>query len=102
MPVFAVRYDYVNDEAGLDKHRQGHRDFLKALAENGTLRASGPFGADGGSRGALLLFRGRSAGAIRKMLAADPFATAGLIKQMDVREWAVVTGPIAGAIAEGS
>jgi uncharacterized protein YciI len=102
MPVFAVRYDYVNDEAGLDKHRSAHREFLRGLIGDGTLRASGPFAADGGSRGALLVFRGKSADGIRTMLASDPFATAGLIAHVDVREWTVVSGPVSGAIAEGS
>ena len=102
MPVFAVRYDYVSDEAGLDKYRPAHREFLRGLIADGTLRASGPFAADGGARGALLLLRAKSAEATRAMLAGDPFATAGLISQTVVREWSVVSGPVSGAIAEGA
>lgn len=102
MPVFAVRYHYINDEPGLDKHRPAHREFLAGLIADGTLRASGPFALDGGMRGALLVLRGKSAGAIRARLAGDPFATAGLISETLVREWDVLSGPVSDAIADGA
>ena len=102
MPVFAVRYDYVDDEKGLDKHCPAHREFLGGLVADGTLRASGPYAADGGPRGALLLLRGKSADAIRELLANDPFNTAELIAQTTIREWSVLSGPTAPAIAEGA
>jgi uncharacterized protein YciI len=98
MPIFAVRYDYVDDEPGLDRERPAHQAFFRSLAAEGVLRASGPFGADGGQRGALLLVRARTADGARAALATDPFAVAGLIAEITVREWLVMTGPAAQAI----
>ena len=102
MPVFAVQYNYVDDEAGLDKHRPAHREFLRGMISDGTLRVSGPFGADGGGRGALLVFREKSAEALRARLADDPFVTAGLIAETVVREWTVMSGPVRDAVADGA
>lgn len=102
MPVFAVRYDYLDDEAALDRNRPAHRQFMRTLAADGTLRASGPFAMDGGPRGALLLLRADSADTVRALLADDPLATTGLIVNTVIREWAVGSGEAQPAIAQGA
>ncbi|HLS40802.1 MAG TPA: YciI family protein [Ornithinicoccus sp.] len=91
MTVYAVQYAYADDPA-LDEHRPAHRAFLRALHEEGTLLASGPFADDGGP-GALLLLRGDSEQGVRDLLREDPFQQQGLVEQVTVREWDPVFGP---------
>lgn len=90
MSIFAVEYTYDERREQQDAVRPEHRAYLRGLAEQGTLLASGPWAA--GEPGALLVFRTDDAATLDELLAADPFARAGLIAETTVRGWNVVIG----------
>ena len=92
MSLYAVRYRYTDDTAGRDEHRPAHREFLGALAEEGTVVASGPLVEAPAE--ALLLVEGDSAAQVRDLLREDPFAQQGLLDSVEVREWDVVIGSV--------
>ena len=90
MSIFAVQYTYDERRDQQDAVRPEHRTYLRGLAEQGVLLASGPW-ADG-EPGALLVFRTDDAGTLEELLAADPFARERLISTTTVRGWNVVIG----------
>ena len=88
MPTYAVRYTYAVDSgATRDSVRPAHHAYLRSRPE---LLGSGAF--VGGDAGALLVFEATDAAALDAILAADPFAQAGVITSTDVREWKIVSG----------
>lgn len=93
MAFFAVRYTYADDPR-LDEVRPEHRRFLGSLAEQGTLKASGPY-VDVDPAAALLIFEAASADEVRETLSADPFQREGLVVGIDVTEWNPVIGVFA-------
>lgn len=95
MAIFAVRYTYDQRADVRDAVRPEHRDYLRGLADAGSLHGSGPF-ADG-EPGALLVLDAPDRAALDALLAADPFAREGLIGRTDVREWSLLIGPWAAA-----
>jgi len=94
MPVFAVQYQYVDQPDVVTEHRPAHRDFLRALLEQGTVLAAGAY--TDGPAGALLIFRGDSREHIEQILADDPFQKRGLVQDGQVRAWGQAMGPWAG------
>lgn len=91
MQTFAVEYLYSDDASALTTVRPEHRTYLSGLNDAGTLLASGPLTE--GPAGALLIFRVADRKALTELLAADPFAVAGLIQETTVRSWDPVIGP---------
>lgn len=99
MPMHAVTYVYADRPAELDAVRPEHRAFLRALAEAGTVVASGPLaGTADAPAGALLLVDAASPEAVEETLDADPFAHAGLIAAREVRAWSPVIGVLADRV----
>jgi uncharacterized protein YciI len=94
MPVFAVQYSYVDDPARVTEHRPAHRDFLRALLEQGTVLAAGAY--TDGPVGALLIFRGDSEQDIARILQDDPFQKLDLVADCKIRAWGQAMGPWAG------
>lgn len=92
MSLYAVRYRYSDDVAGLDEHRPAHRDFLGGLVEEGVVVAAGRLLE--GPAEALILLEGESADQVRELLREDPFAQQGLIDAVEVREWDVAVGSV--------
>lgn len=97
MPTYAVRYTYDSRTELQDEIRPEHRAYLRGVAEQGALHGSGPF-ADG-APGALLIFDAPDRAALDALLAGDPFATAGVIAEVDVRAWNLVIGPWSQGLA---
>lgn len=96
MTVFAV--EYVYDSARTDdiaRMRPSHREFIAALADSGTVLASGPW-ADNAAPGALLIVTAEDADEVQQVLDEDPFHQAHLITQRTVRPWHPVSGPFVG------
>ena len=94
MAVYAVTYTYAEgSDAARDEHRPAHRGYLNGLSDRGVNLVSGPFGPQD-APGALLLFRAGSAGEVRSLVDADPFVVAGVVADIQVREWAAVLGPL--------
>jgi uncharacterized protein YciI len=94
MPVFAVQYSYVDEPDAVTQHRPAHRDFLRALLEQGVVLAAGAY--TDGPAGALLIFRGNSQEHIAQILAEDPFQQLGLVQDCNIRAWGQAMGPWAG------
>jgi len=91
MTLFAVRYTYDDRSGERDATRPEHRAYLARLADDGLLLGSGPL--MDGEPGALLVFAAGSREQLDGLLAADPFARAGLVAATEVRTWDLVIGP---------
>jgi uncharacterized protein YciI len=93
MTVFAVEYVYDAESSDArSASRPSHREWTAALAQDGVLLASGPYG-DGA--GALLIFKAADENALNDILKQDPFASAGVISGTRTTEWVPVTGLLA-------
>lgn len=96
MTVFAVRYTYDERTALQAEVRPEHRAFLRGQADAGVLLGSGPWAQ--GPAGALLVLRTATREDLDTVLAADPFARAGVIAATEVRAWDLVLGPWAASV----
>ncbi len=94
MPFFAVRYTYIDDAGAIETVRPEHREYLRGLAEAGSLRASGPF-VGVSPAGALLLFETGSVAEVERTLAHDPFLAAGIVAATEITPWDPVIGVFA-------
>lgn len=93
MTVFAVEYVYdAESSEARAASRPAHREWTAALAQDGTLLASGPYG-DGA--GALLIFKAADETALNEILKQDPFAAAGAVSGTRTTVWAPITGLLA-------
>jgi hypothetical protein len=100
MPVYAVTYHYPDDSVDARAAvRPAHREFLRGLAERGTLLVSGPYAAEE-APGALLLFRAGTKDEVHATVAEDPFSTEGLVTAYEVVEWEPVTGSLAAGFEQ--
>ena len=90
MPLYAVEYTYSDDASARDEHRPAHREFLGALAQEGTVRLSGPL--EGEPAAALIAIEGDSVESVRQLLGEDPFQQQGLVTAVTVRAWTPVLG----------
>ena len=95
--TFAVMYAYTPDVALQDVTRPLHLEHLRRLVDEGTLVASGPWGADE-ARGGLLIFRTIDRAAVQAIVDMDPFVTHGVVATSDIREWVPLLGPAAQAL----
>lgn len=73
-------------------NRAAHLDFLKANAA--AVKLAGPFTSDDGSAmiGSLLVIEAPDRAALDALLAADPYAMAGLFQTVEIRPWRWVIG----------
>lgn len=95
MSLYAVRYEYASGSGRRrDAHRPAHVEYLGALFARGILVASGRL-EDESRPGALIIVRAESAREVEHELDGDPFRSAGVIAERDVREWAVAFGTTA-------
>lgn len=94
MSVFALTYIYTEDVAGRDIHRPKHKEVLGGLAEQGILRASGPFGPEE-TPGALIFVRADTKEEALDVTKQDPFRVNGLVSSVTAQEWIPMTGPLA-------
>ncbi len=73
-------------------NRPAHLDYLKGLGA--TVKIGGAMLSDDGQApiGSMLIFEGESEADIRRMLAEDPYAKAGLFETVAVRPWRQAVG----------
>lgn len=95
MAYYAVIYSYSDDTARQDEVRPEHRAWLRGLAEQGTVVASGPL-LETSPATALLVFRADDEQQLRELLNQDPFQREKLVAQSDVAQW----NPVIGILAE--
>jgi uncharacterized protein len=86
MPVFLIRYRYIDDAEALAAVRPAHREWLRSLGA--MLVGSGPT-AD---NGAALVVQAQSADEAGVVFDADPFAEAGFVAERSIVEWTLVLG----------
>ncbi len=78
--------------------RPDHVAYLNDLSARGVLKLAGPFlDGDGKPCGSLLVLEAETVEAARDILAADPYARAGLFAATEVRAWNWTFGKPAGA-----
>lgn len=90
MPFFATTYRYDDSPAALDASRAEHRAYLSEVSDRGGLLLSGPY--VGKDAGALLVFEAADEAGARDIIDQDPFVLAGLVAEINVREWLPVLG----------
>ena len=83
MAKFAAYVTFSDPEkrlATVDRHRA----YLRDLLSQGKLHESGPF-ADG--KGALIIYEVADEAEARALLDADPYTPAGVLADVQLREW---------------
>ena len=99
--VLVVNYSYIADPDAIAEHRPAHREFLKGLADEGSLVLSGPLAPGVGQPDAgMLVFRSDSPEDVLAKLADDPFQTKGIVANVEVRGWAPVLGAWLDKVAD--
>lgn len=88
MPTFARTFRMSPDDPARMDVRPAHRDHINELFERGVVRLSGPF-AD--QHGALIVYEADDISAARALVADDPYTRAGVVEELDLREWTIVT-----------
>ena len=86
MAKFAVVLTF-GDPDKVAETRPRHREYLQRLLSEGRLHASGPW-ADG--TGALLIYEAADEAEVRRLLEADPYTAAGVIADVQIKEWNLV------------
>lgn len=89
MAKFVVELVYGEDRDERLRVRPAHREYSRDLAARGVLLAGGPYADE---TGAMIIYETADEGELRELLAADPYAAAGVIVRTTVREWSAVTG----------
>lgn len=91
MPCFVVDTRYDSDRDLLQRVRPPHRDYLKRLAEQGTLLAAGPWADD---TGGMVVLRVADRAELYRVLAEDPYTTEGVATERVIREWNPTIGQL--------
>ena len=89
---YDVAPDYLERRAAF---RAEHLGLAKEAVARGDLVLGGALASP--ADGAVLLFKGETAEAAERFVAADPYVRNGLVKAWRVREWTTVVGPDAAA-----
>ena len=84
---FVNHVRYAADAAKIAATRPAHREYLGTLLASGQLLLAGPFTDDSG---ALFVYEAESLDAARALVAADPFAQAGVFAHCDLKPWKLV------------
>ncbi|TWF80642.1 hypothetical protein FHX44_116585 [Pseudonocardia hierapolitana] len=95
--TFAVIYTYTDDTALREATRPSHRDYLRGLADEGALLVAGAW-APAEAPGGLLIFRADDKAAVQAIVDKDPYTTAGVVANSEIREWAPPLGPVAAQL----
>lgn len=94
MAFFLVTMTHPDGE-GWARHVRAHVDYLRALIDEGKIRASGPaYGL--GKRAGFILMTVDDIEEARRLVAEDPFTIEGLVDDLTILEW----DPMFGALAE--
>lgn len=69
--------------------RPAHREYLAKLAAEGTMVAAGPWANE---TGAVVIYDVADREALDRLLAEDPYTSAGVIAETRIREWQPILG----------
>ena len=92
MAKFVALLEFTDAEELRLQTRPTHREYLRALFDQGKLAMSGPWADD---TGAMLIYETADLDEARRLLDADPYRAAGVIAEARIKEWRVVLGPFA-------
>jgi uncharacterized protein YciI len=87
MAWFLVEITYVQEK--LQEVRPRHREYLRALADQGRVAVAGPLG-DG--TGGLTLYQADDEAHLEETISQDPYYLEGVIAQRTIREFKPVIG----------
>ncbi|MGH3449220.1 MAG: YciI family protein [Haloechinothrix sp.] len=87
MAWYLVEIRYVPEK--LAEVRPRHRDFLKALADQGQVAVAGPLGDNSGG---VMLIQADNLAALHQIIDTDPYYTDGVVAERSVREFKPVLG----------
>ncbi len=87
MALFAANLAFTPDLAHRDEVRPKHREYLRSLVDAGKLHESGPY-ID--NSGALIIYDAADLAEVQELVAADPYAKAGIVVGADIHEWKIV------------
>lgn len=90
MAYFALEIRFDRDNERRLAVRPAHREYTARLHAEGRVVMAGPW-ADG--TGAMLVYSVQDASELERILADDPYALAGVITRVSVREWTPVLVP---------
>jgi uncharacterized protein YciI len=82
------------DGDGWNRNLDAHVKYLRKLVAAGSLRASGPLKGTT-LRSGFLIFTAPDRATVEALVAADPFATEGLIEHLTITEWDPLFGTFA-------
>lgn len=94
MAFFLVTMTHPDGE-GWGRHVLPHVAFLKAMIDDGKIRASGPV-TGLGKRAGFIIVTADSRDDVEELIAKDPFAVEGLIDDLTILEW----DPMFGAFGD--
>ncbi|MDN4481842.1 YciI family protein [Demequina muriae] len=86
MATWTIEYVYDDRADARDLHRPAHREYLAALADEGTMHAYGRYD-DEGAPGALLVCEADDVDDVESIVAGDPFVAAALVPEHRIRRW---------------
>ncbi len=87
MRLFVALLDFTEDEELRQRMRPAHREYLQSLLRAGKLAMSGPWAND---TGAMLVYRAEDHTDAERLLAEDPYRSAGVVADAQIKEWQVV------------
>lgn len=95
MCLYIVLSDYDPEKLGRKKElREEHLAFMHRLNSLGIVLSSG-LTASGDEQGSLTIMLARDAEEAEQILKDDPYANAGIVKSMSVRDWSPAVGTFA-------
>ncbi|WP_122821140.1 YciI family protein [Varibaculum vaginae] len=95
MCLYIVLYDYDPELVERKKEfRADHRTFMHRLNSLGIVLSTGRTAA-GDTRGSLTIMLARDSEEAKQILKDDPYAKAGIVKAMTVKEWSPAVGTFA-------
>jgi uncharacterized protein YciI len=89
MAWYTVDTTYITDREKLLDVRPRHRDYLRALAEDGIVIAGGPWGDD---TGGFAVYQVEDRAQLDQLLADDPYTTEGVSAGREIKEWKITLG----------
>ncbi len=87
MALFAVIGEFADDQDLRLRTRPTHREYLRSLFAEGKIVMSGPWEDE---TGMLLVYDVADMGEAERLLAEDPYRSAGVLASATIKEWRVV------------
>jgi len=87
VPLFAVIGQFADDQELRLQTRPTHREYLRSLFDDGKIVMSGPWEDE---TGMLIVYDVADMAEAERVLASDPYRSAGVLANATIKEWRVV------------